>query len=118
MAKVALKLAILLVGLPAFANPYSCEIVEFGGEFRQTVEFNRNLIVNTELVGYTIEFSDYLGVVKITVTEKSNGAKVEEAEAASDLRAVGKQVAEFEGLVLEIPDVLTITCQSLSSKPE
>lgn len=112
MAKMALILAVLLGSAKAFAGvTYSCEINELDGRAVRTIEFSRNLIVDTELLGYTIEFQDYLGRVTATVTEKSNGEKVAEDFATAQMEVIGKGMIEFDGLVVDIPGVLKVTCQ-------
>lgn len=119
MAKLVLILAVLLGSAEAFAGTtYTCEIVELNGEAKNTVEFTRNLIVDTELLGYTIEFQDYLGRVTATVTEKSNGEKVAQEHATAEMEVVGKGLIEFDGLVVDIPDILKVTCQPLDARPE
>ncbi len=108
---MAFILAVLLGSVQAYAAgaEYTCVITEYG-EVTKTIKFIRNKIVSTELTGYTIEFQDYLGRVTATVTEKSNGAKVAEEFTNAEMDIVNQESLEFEGLIVNIPDVLKITC--------
>lgn len=112
MVQTFLIFAALFFGAAAHAR-YKCEVIEKNGERVHQIEFSRAVTLTTDLTNHTIEFSDYVGKVKVVVNEKASGKNLEQAQAGSTRGPVGSkaQEAAFSGINLEIPGQLKITCR-------